>query len=443
MASRDTNTPVPDDAASVKTSAREHRPKTSWLVAAVLLAIVIRVGLIATNPDQLLDDRDAYLALSTEIVEGRGLVSTGDGKPTAFRPPLVPVVLAFLRCLLDDRWSVLVLNLSATVIVVVCVVSIARQTGVRRPETAGILVAFDPTLTAYSALPMTEVPSAALLAMLFAIRFCRKSSSTSQLLCGITSGLLLLCRPSFWPAIVMLCLLWSRGQSTGETGPVPVRRMVGSAATMIAGLLLLIVPWTVRNLIQLDAAIFTTTHGGYTLHLGNNANFYANVAARNWHTVWPEREFRAWETENRQELIASGDEETEVSEDRWHYDTACSWIESHPGEFIQCCCVRVCRFWALRPLKLPASLDHLMITSAISLWYLLILAGGLAGCWIARRRCSQLVISVAIVAFSLTAVHTVYWSNMRFRAPLNPLLMILLCCAADTLFRNRQTETVS
>ena len=219
-----------------------------------------------------------------------------------------------------------------------------------------------------------------------------------------------------------------------------MRRPIISAATLVAGILLLVVPWIVRNAIQLQVPIFTTTHGGYTLHLGNNANFFADVASDNWRTIWSEADFQTWENENLQAMIATGAEGSEILADQWHYRAARSWIGAHPVEFMTCCVVRVCRFWALRPLRLPTPLDDTVITSAISLWYFFLFAGSLAGGWMARHHSGQLVVSIAIIATSLTAVHAIYWSNMRFRAPLNPLLMILLCFAVDAISRKRQLK---
>ena len=70
------------------------RSKFWPLLGAVLLAVMVRVPVAAWRVDSLGDDRDHYRLLADGLIEGNGLVHPDHGTPTAYRPPLYPLVLA-------------------------------------------------------------------------------------------------------------------------------------------------------------------------------------------------------------------------------------------------------------------------------------------------------------------------------------------------------------
>src|SRR3984957_10884206 len=79
-----------------ESSGRYHH---RWLLAVVALGVAAR--LVATAPLLgRLEDPDNYIRLARGLAEGRGFV--WDGRPTAYRPPLYPLVLAPLVAVLPD-----------------------------------------------------------------------------------------------------------------------------------------------------------------------------------------------------------------------------------------------------------------------------------------------------------------------------------------------------
>ena len=81
-----------------------------------------------------------------------------------------------------------------------------------------------------------------------------------------------------------------------------------------------------------------------------------------------------------------------------------------------------------------------MVLVAVGLVYLVLFAICIVS--ISRHR-SQLFqpvwLSGWLLAFSLTGIHAVYWSNMRMRAPLTPFLALLVA-AGLTLIFSREDE---
>src|SRR3954452_13355646 len=91
-----------------ETSCQDHG---RWLLLLVVLGLAARLA--ATAP--LLgrpEDPDNYVRLARGLVEGRGFV--WDGRPTAYRPPLYPLVLPPLVAVLPDGkplgWGIALLH---------------------------------------------------------------------------------------------------------------------------------------------------------------------------------------------------------------------------------------------------------------------------------------------------------------------------------------------
>src|SRR4051794_29912485 len=89
-------------------------PVRAWrwgLPAIVALSLLLRSAVMAPGFGRL-DDPDNYLVLARSLAVGRGFVL--HGRPTAYRPPLYPIVLAPLVATLGGRlaWGVAALHLA-------------------------------------------------------------------------------------------------------------------------------------------------------------------------------------------------------------------------------------------------------------------------------------------------------------------------------------------
>jgi 4-amino-4-deoxy-L-arabinose transferase-like glycosyltransferase len=105
-----------------------------------------------------MDDPDNYLPLARAVAEGRGLAL--EGRPTAYRPPLYPLVLAPLVVLMGDRpwWGIRVLHLALGAATVALTARAARGGGLTpgRALVAAAIVALDPVLVVQGRAVMTE-----------------------------------------------------------------------------------------------------------------------------------------------------------------------------------------------------------------------------------------------------------------------------------------------
>jgi hypothetical protein len=186
----------------------------------------------------------------------------------------------------------------------------------------------------------------------------------------------------------------------------------------------------VRNWIVLGQPVLTTTHGGYTLLLGNNPVFYREVVAKPWGTVWhdapPEATQSAWfESINSAMLQADPPVTGELDRDRWMFDRAMATISEQPGQFLSACQLRFLRFWNVVPLGPSAESVPPLIRKGTAMFYGVVTLGLVVGLFRLRRHELETWMPVLLLLASFTLVHLVYWSNARMRAPLVPAIALL------------------
>jgi hypothetical protein len=280
---------------------------------------------------------------------------------------------------------------------------------------------------------------------------------------GIAFGLSILTRPTAapWAAICLACMVWF--------GCVCWKRRLVDMLVVATGILLCVLPWALRNLADFGKPIWATTHGGYTLLLANNPllyqHFIHNGPSRDWnaepfHDAWAARgevgrEKLMEQTNSRLEdannnkvsLVDESDFSVsnssrrevhslgELADDALAYDLALQTIKNDPQTFALSCFYRLGWLWAWWP-----SGAGTLTTLAIGTWYGAILALALRGLYElfcgqgpgakfsgCSRRMTVLgnwLPGLGLIVV-LSAVHCVYWSNMRMRAPVMPCIYLL------------------
>ena len=412
-----------------------------WRIGLLLLAVAIRGGVLWGGADRLRADPDSYRQLAV-AVQNHGVfgyperpADSSEGaiiRPTAYRPPLYPLALAVVGWGNHvSPYSVAVLHLLLGVATVDLVYVLGRRWA---SETVGllaaVLVAGDPILLNQSVVVMTETLAAflATVGLCFLGRLGRDDSyrggdSLSAGLAGGTLALAALCRPTFllWLAAVWITLLgWSWRRRLLEPGWFLVLPLV------------VLLPWTLRNQVCLGRPVVTTTHGGYTLWLGNNEDYYQFLAASCWGDVWDSRDLDRAYGQVRDEL------HDEIQADRWARLQALATIRLHPDAFASACLVRVGSLWGLVPHQVAdnESSAGRGLRYAVGLWYggvFLLAVAGLRTLGSQVWRPPWLWGLLLVVAFS--AAHTVYWTNLRMRAPLMPVVCLLAAVGARTILR--------
>lgn len=222
-----------------------------WLAVLALGAVAVRVAYVAIVLPQYQPVSDAvhYHEIAAAVAEGRGLAHPfplGFVHPTAFRPPLYPLLLGGVYAVTGPRLGVaMALNVALGSVVVVLAALLAwRLAGRRAGVAAGVLAGVYPPLLANDGPPLSEPLGLALL--LATVLFLGAGRTAGA---GVTAGLLVLTRPSgqFLAAALAAWVLLRGGWR---------RASVFSAVVAVV-----IAPWLVRNWVHFDAPVLVTSNG--------------------------------------------------------------------------------------------------------------------------------------------------------------------------------------
>ena len=417
------------------------------------IALALRAGILVLESENLQRDIDAYLSIAGQLAAGNGFAGPG-GDPTAYRPPLYPLLLAGVLALGGGTMAVGVLQIVLGVLTVWLTYETGRRLDLHRGAlAAAAIVAVDPLLVQYTVFTMTEVLCAFLVALLIRLGYSRLEPRRRNLLVGIVFGLAALARPTMWSLAVLAAVWWIAAQALKHWGS-PQAAFAGTIRevpwALLIGGAVVVAPWGVRNVLVFGQPILTTTHGGYTLLLGNNPVFYREVVAAPWGTAWSRESLEAWQASLDLRMAAHEPPiVAEVQRDAWMYEQARENIAAEPALFARSCWLRFRRLWNIAPLDAATepvrrawikvcgragseewcggTADAVVVAVrwGVGSFYVLVTAAMLAGLvrlsGAERRRWVPLVLLLA----SFTLVHLLYWSNARMRAPLVPAIALL------------------
>lgn len=416
-----------------------------WLLLTVCgLACGLRLGVWWLQGPRLNDDIDAYLEIARNLAAGSGYAMGQPPHLTAYRPPLYPLLLA---AVFQCGGTPAVVGLVQVILGGVTTgftwrCGLLLQLG-RSSYVAAALVALDPLLLQYTALPMTETLCATLVvAWCWLILEYPPGASEGvwrPLLQGACFGLICLCRPGFLAAIG----LFGGGLSVELwlwRGTAEARRRSWAGIWGVIGLAVILCPWVVRNAVVIGKATPATTHGGYTLLLANNPVFYREVVLQPWGTVWQGDSLNRWQQGLETSLQRAGIRpDDEVSRDRWMYHQAWSEIRAEPQLFARACLWRGVRFWDLAPWRVQSGVSSYFI-AGIALFYGLITVGILFSLVSLTTLEWKSWWLLSVLPLTLWLTHLVYWTDMRMRAPVIPILALL---AARALTQPTDRKTLA
>jgi len=410
----------------------DQRPDTprplvglGWSIGVFLIALAFRLTIQIFTLPSLLADRDAYRRLAqTLYATGTFGVLDPQGHPvaTAYRPPLYPWLLSWLQGFNSDLLPIAILHAILGACSVTLTYRIALRLGLSGLQSlaASALVLFDPILLRQSTLVMTETLATflGLFAWWLALFLDRNSTRGAAigaaigLAIGATLGIACLCRPT----ALAWALLW---------GGSELRRNPLRASCLLLGCLLVLLPWWKRNQSEIGQGLWATTHGGYTLLLANNPILYEHWET-SWSRQWDDDRFHAWwQAKRLEENVRS--ETDEIASDALANALGWQSIRANPVLFFKACAIREGWMWAWWPAEHQA---HWIVRVAIGIWYAITTTAGFVGLirLLVRARLEPKFaywLPALTLAVSLCLVHAVYWSNMRMRAPIIPVISLL------------------
>ena len=426
----------------------QARHMDRMLLVILLVGLLVRGGMLWQYRETLTRDDDNYGEIATNVKQ-HGVYGLGRAPtiPTAFRPPLYPLLLA--ATMFQDQISPLqvgLLHLGISLLTILLTYRLAHRYHLgRAAPLAALLVILDPVLLYQSTRIMTETLATflVLLSLYGLSRLHDQRHCLNAFTCGILIGLTILCRPTFlaWFVLCTLTILIVESHW---------RKRLLISGSLLLGAALTLAPWTLRNLRQFQEPIALTTHGGYTLLLGNNPIFFKHLQEQSWGTVWSPGEVERF----KQGLLGmhpNGDPTqdywatapapidlsqpatTEYERDRFTYRVAIHQILKHPADFFRACMVRVGRLWSPLPHRMQAheTQSQQALRYMTACWYASIYMLAIVGLIHLKKHLLQPPwIWGLLLVLTLTAVHALFWSNIRMRAPLIPWVNMLAAMGA-------------
>lgn len=390
--------------------------RTDWHVTVALGLAALAARLLywwSTRAQVLGSDAATYHELGEHLAEGRGFVHwfpQFDLHPTAFRPPVFPGLLGLVYRVTGASPGVARAVAVAVGVAMVVVLhrTLRRHVPTRAATIGAALVALCPWMVANDTVPLTEGLSLLLLVLLI-----DAAVADRPVVAGGLCGALVLTRPSAQGLVVVLVLwLWAR---------VGWRRASVAALCTVA----VVLPWMVRNLVQVDTFTVVTSNGF------NLAAMYSPEADRRDTFVDPvvdaafddirllQFDEAAWEAELRAIALAHLRERPQQVIEVVHRNLQATF-ELDPG---------------LNEGAERADLRNMEVRDA-SLWaFYLVTVVGPVGLWRGRR--NPFVGLLGLSALLFTATSLVMVAPPRLRAPLDLACCVGVALVVDEVIRRR------
>jgi 4-amino-4-deoxy-L-arabinose transferase-like glycosyltransferase len=300
----------------------------------LLIGTGIRIWLIAhaAPPHYAIDG--LFDTLGWNLATGHGFTLDGE-TPAAHYGPAYPGILALLYYCAGHRPDLVpYAHILFDLLAGVCVYFGARLLfGPRVAAWAAAVLYLYPAYWTYD----LRIRSESLLTMLMAAWLwaavcCAKFGRVRMYaLSGLLAGLAILCKPVVIPAALLLAVLPAITSPTG-------RAVVPRLALYVGCMLLVVLPWTVRNAFAFGAFLPVSTGMGVGLWTGSDP------VSEGSYPMSPETEAQLWETAGIAPL-AYPHVMYEVSVDRDLRTKGWARIRAHPGRYIRLTFTRVFHFW--------------------------------------------------------------------------------------------------
>jgi 4-amino-4-deoxy-L-arabinose transferase-like glycosyltransferase len=388
------------------------------LLAVVALGVALRLafGFGYWIGQPLTRDESEYLSLARSLRSGAGFVYDAAHTDAFGRAPGYPAFLAVAGGGHGTTSTIPALvtitqSLVGGLGIVLAAALAARVAGPRAALAAAMLTAVYPPLVWIASRAFSEAlfwPMGLGVAWLFDRATTAAGASTRArlaLLCGLLAGAGVLVRPAllFFLMLAALYWLWSR-------------RWVPLAALTV-GALLVVGPWTARNVMVHGRFVLVASEGGVTFWTGNHplavgdGDMAANPAIK--------RDYLR--------LRAQFPQLSEEAMEPIFYREALAWIRANPLDWVALEARKV--FYTVVPVGPSYFLHSRLFVAASIVPYGLALAGALAGAWRWRDRLAAIP-GLWLLAASALLVCVVFFPQERFRVPvIDPALLVLAAAA--------------
>ena len=378
------------------------------MLVVVTAALGLRLAYVffVVGDDGLAGDAIYYSAQAETITRGTGFAHPFTGEAAADHPPATAVLLALPSIgggdpAFEQRIFMAFLGTAAVLAIALLGREIVRTmssdpAAVRTGSLiAASAAALHPGLWINDGLAMSETPTAVITALVLvaAIRW-RRGDGPAWVL-GIAGGLAVLTRAELGLLMAVLVVPW------GLPGPWMKRCRQIAVVTVVA--LLVVAPWTVRNLVRFEEPVLVSTNEGLTLRGANcDPAYFEGVGFWYLQCAGP----------------VDGDQSEVSSEYRRQ---AIDYVGEHLDRVPAVVAARLARVWSVWEVDAMTHLNQgegrppTASWMAVIAWWILAPAAAVAIVALRRRRGPVLVVLAPFVTVTIVAIAT--YGIPRFRLP--------------------------
>jgi 4-amino-4-deoxy-L-arabinose transferase-like glycosyltransferase len=382
------------------------------------LAVVLLMRDITHGPTSHASADDMHFhQLGLHVADGTGYQL--EGKPTSFRAPGYPFLLAAVYATVGDCPPVVyVLHCLLGALACVLTYLLARELlGEGLARLAGVLACFYLGHIYFATNYVSEnlfVPCLGLGTWL-AVRYVKGAGVGWLAVAGLVLGYAALTRPLALLLLGMLPPVFALYDYRRSRWPL------ASCGLFAAAFLAVILPWTYRNYQVHGEWVLATTNGGSTFYGANNDRVVSEV--RGFGYWYPTTDLP------HRDLIEA--QKGEVAHDRMEWKLGKDWLREHPEKIPQLLLFKFLRLWWLPDFD-GGRFYYVLRAVLYAPYFLLMLLGAVR---VLRHRqywtFPWLVVHVTLLDTVLTAL--IFFGDPRFRDGNLPLLMLYAALGADVL----------
>ena len=374
------------------------------LMGFILRIVVAEVFLGGLNSGYQ-GDEAGYVALATRVVQGLGFTDNY-GIPVSYPLPGLPLLLAVPISIVGPNVALIrmLMAVVGSLLIPACYLLCRSSTGSQKLGLiAAAIAVFFPTWVIYASLIFTDIPVTVLVTLMvwMLIEGYRRQSLLWIAGAAIPWGLATLTRAVclvYAPGIILWLLLIIPGW----------KRRIAAVMASIVPFACILAPWSLRNTYVYGKFVLISAFEGSELYRANNREatgidaidnlrFQEILSQRYPADQYPDAAVRS--------MLLQAE--------------AINFIRENPWRFAQLSFIRFIQFWKLYSPRVPLSHSLVMIASfGVALPFFLIQVIRLG--W--RRGPEMLFLFIILCQ---AGFHTVYSSNVRYRIPIEPLIIIM------------------
>ncbi|HEX9641056.1 MAG TPA: glycosyltransferase family 39 protein [Candidatus Krumholzibacteria bacterium] len=400
--------------------------RRALLLLAAILVVSTGIKLaFATHVDRLppRNDETAYLELA------EGMLARGE-YTSLFRPPAFPAFIALVVKMGGDLEAVRVSQVFLSALTVLLGFAIARRHfGTRVALLFAALMAFDPVLVAFSHLLWSETLYLLLFWSMMALLMLpdfRPRPRAQWFLAGLFLGAAGLARAVVLTVapIIVGWMLWRGHRGGGASAWSRLRAPLMASCLFAMGALVVVLPWSFRNLRATGAFVLVDTNGAYNFLIGTDPHAFFIDKDDSWSPHWAKLD------EYGYAYVAQRDP---AYAQRRAIQLGLRYVAENPGRYLLACVFEGAQLWTLDSFPMrhlrngwygphsPAWALPLLVLTSVPLGIVILGAGCLG---LLTMPPGPLRTICSIFLLHSVALHTLLFSLSRFQVPMRPLLAL-------------------